>query len=197
MSAILALAGITTQCAAQSNLIQTLSVNLTLYNQTSSTDTSSTAQLIRVNTKDLIQLFVGTNVPKGQLLLVTPPGNPPGTTGNLGATLRVMSGNTDIVDIPLLTGFDLFQNVAVVNVKGTHITSYAYNHFSFAFGNFAAEVLGYATWNIVEKTVDGIDLSGSGAFSAAVNGQATITGVTQTDVPAQGTITAGAPKPGP
>ncbi len=183
--------GAVKQGSAQT-LVQSLNINLTAYDQ----PTPTTVKMIRITTKDAVRFFLGTNVPNAQLLLVTPQGNAAGTIGNLNAFLRITSGNTIVTDIPSPDTFNLFQDFASIRVAGTRTTSYAINRFSIDFGGFHAELQGFSTWSIVQRTQGGVDLSGSGSFSSAVNGRGTADGVTQTDVPMQGTITAGPPKPG-
>src|SRR6516164_8455746 len=85
------------QTHAQSNLVQTLNIRLVAYNPSQN---SNKVQLVRITTKDVIQAFARSAVPKGQLQLVTPPGNQPGTTGDLNAFLRVTSGNNIVTTIP-------------------------------------------------------------------------------------------------
>jgi hypothetical protein len=186
--------GSITQTYAQSNLVQTLNIRLVAYNPSQN---SNNVQLVRITTKDVIQAFAGTAVPKGQLQLVTPPGNQPGTIGDLNAFLRVTSGNNVVTTIPSPASFNLFQDGAIVKTGGNHTASHALNRFSIDFGAFHAELQGHSTWNIVSKNQQGLDLGGSGSFTSSVNGVSTWDSVTVADVPTQGTITASAPKPGP
>jgi hypothetical protein len=182
------------QTQAQSNLVQTLNIRLVAYNPSQN---SNNVQLVRITTKDVIQAFAGSAVPKGQLQLVTPPGNQPGMTGDLNAFLRVTSGNTTVTTVPSPDSFNLFQDGAIVQTRGSHTVSHSLNRFSIDFGAFHAELQGYSTWNIVSKSQGGIDLGGSGPFTSNVNGVSTWDNVTISEVPTQGTVTASAPKPGP
>ena len=186
--------GSMTQTHAQSNLVQNLNIRLVAYNPSQN---SNNVQLVRITTKDVIQAFAGTAVPKGQLQLVTPPGNQPGTTGDLNAFLRVTSGNNTVTTIPSPDSFNLFQDGAIVKTGGNHSVSHSLNRFSIDFGAFHSELQGHSTWNIVSKNQGGLDMGGSGSFTSNVNGVSTWDSVTIADVPTQGTITASAPKPGP
>ncbi len=177
----------------QSNLVQTLNVRLTAYNQSG----PNTVQAVRITTKDVIKAFAGADVTKGQLLLVTPTGNPPGTTGDLNAFLRVTSGSAIVTNVPTPDSFNLFQDAAIIQSHGNHTVSHSLNRFSIDFGAFHAELQGYSTWNIVSKTQEGLDLGGSGSFVSNVDGVSTWDQVTVSSVPTQGTITAGPVKPGP
>jgi len=182
-----------TQTHAQSNLVQNLNVRLVAYNPSQ----NNNVQLVRITTKDLIKAFAGSDVPRGQLQLVTPPGNQPGMTGDLNAFLRVTSGSAIVTNVPSPDSFNLFQDGAIVQSRGNRSVSHALNRFSIDFGAFHAELQGYSTWNIVSKSQGGIDLGGSGPFTSNVNGVSTWDNVTISEVPTQGTITASAPKPGP
>jgi hypothetical protein len=172
------------------NLVQTLNVNLTAYDTVSN-------RTIKIATKDLIQYFVGTNVPGGLLLLVTPIGNAPGTTGDLNAFLRITSGTTTVLEITSPTEFNLFQDSAALKTNVTTISSHALNRFSIDSGSVRAELQGISTWSISRALVNGADLSGTGSFQSSVNGWISIYNVTQPGVPISGTIVASRPKPGP
>jgi hypothetical protein len=182
-----AVLAITSLPARAQNLVQNLSISLTAYEHTG-------AKPVRITTKEIISYFAQTNVPGARLLLVTPLGNAPGTLGNLNAFLRVAKGDTVIVDVPSPDTFNLYQDFAAIHTTGTRTSSRAINRFSFDFLSFHAELQGFSTWNITEKTVDGVDISGTGSFSANVNGAVTVDGVTEDVVPVHGTITAGPPK---
>jgi hypothetical protein len=182
-----------TNAPSNGNLVQPLTFKLTAYNQ----NDSGNVKMVRITTKDVINYFNGGPVSGGQLLLVTPPGNAPGTTGDLNAFLRVVRGRNTIVEVPSPDSFNLFQDSAVVQGNGNHSTVHALNRFSIDFGQFHSELAGFSSWNINSKTVGGVDTGGSGAFVSTVNGVATVDGVTASGVPAQGTVSAGAPKPGP
>jgi hypothetical protein len=174
-------------------LVQNLNIRLVAYNPSQ----NNNVQLVRITTKDVIQAFAGTPVSKGQLQLVTPPGTLPGTTGDLNAFLRVTSGNNIVTNVPSPASFNLFQYGAVILTHGNHTVSHSINEFSIDFGAFHAELQGPSTWNIVSKNQGGLDLGGTGTFTANVNGLSTWDNVTSSGVPTQGTITAGAPKAGP
>ena len=177
------------------NLVQNLSINLTAVNQT---DTNSIKSM-RVTTKDVITyLNGGTPVSNGRLLLITPPGNTPGEGGvDLNAFLRITSGNNTVVEVPTPDSFNLFQDFASLSSHGANSTTYAVNRFSFDFNSYHSELQGYSLWHSVEKTVSGVDLSGTGSFSSTVNGEVTIDGVTNGQIPVRGTVTASAPVVGP
>ena len=152
------------------NLVQNLSISLTAVNQTDTNILKS----MRVTTKDVITyLNGGTPVHNGKLLLVTPPGNTPGEEGvDLNAFLRVTSGNGQsniVFEVPTPDSFNLFQDFASLSAHGAVSTTYAINRFSFDFNSYHSELQGFSVWHSVEKTVNGIDLSGSGSFTSAVN----------------------------
>ncbi len=170
-------------------LVQSLSVSLTAYDTVGN-------RTFKIGTKDLIQYFVGTNVPGGHLLLVTPAGNAPGATGDLNAFLRITSGATTVLEIPSPTQFNLFQDVAALKTSGMTISSHALNRFSIDSGSVRAELQGISTWKIPLALVNGVDVSGSGSFQSNVNGWISIYNVTQSIVPVSGNIVASSPKPG-
>jgi hypothetical protein len=171
------------------NLVQSLSVSLTAYDTVGN-------RTLRIGTKELIQSFMGTNVPNGHLYLVTPMGNAPGTTGNLNAFLRITSGATTVLEITSPDQFNLYQDAATLGTAGTTISAHALNRFSIDSGSVRAELQGISTWNISRALVNGVDLSGTGSFQSSVNGWITIYNVTQPAVPLSGTIVASRPKPG-
>jgi len=176
----------TAQSQAQ-NLVQTLKVSLVGYN-------NETGRAFSINTADVIRYFMGTNIPGGQLQLVTPVGNPPGSTGNLNAFLRVAQRGVPLLDVTSPTQFNLFQDTAVVVTKNATDISRAINRFSIDYGYLHAELEGFSTWKIRTTPLNGNDVSGSGSFTSTVNGTATVDGVTSFS-PVRGTITASAPKP--
>jgi hypothetical protein len=184
--------GAVTPSLAQTNLVQSLTFSLTAIDE----PTLTTTKKIRIVTKDVIRLFASTNVTKGQLWLVTPDTGTPGTIGNLNSFLRITSGATTVLEVPTPDSFNLFQDYASSSIKGNTTTVSAINRFSIDYGGFHSELQGFSTWKFVYKTVQGINVGGSGSFTSSVNGRGTEDGVTQADVPMQGTITAGAPKPG-
>jgi hypothetical protein len=170
---------ITAQLHAQ-NLVQNLSVSLQGFN-------TQNQKLMVITTSDVIRYFIGTNVSGGQLQLVTPTGNPPGTVGNLNAFLRVRKNGTTLVEVPSPDNFNLFQDAAVHIPPGYIGNWRAINRFSIDFAYLHAELQGYSIWTI------GNTLSGSGSFTSSVNGYVTVDGVTLFS-PMHGTITASAPK---
>ena len=170
------------------NLVQAISFNLTA-NQ------GDGAKTLKITTRDVIRYFTQTNVPGARLLLVTPDGNAPGTIDNLNAFLRVARGNEVILDVTSPDQFNFFQDSAALHVVGTHTISRAINRFSIDSGGFKAELQGFSTWNINQKLVDGVDVSGTGAFVSSVNGVGSVDGVTTGSVTMHGTVTAGPPKP--
>ena len=172
------------------NLVQTLSVNLTAYDTVKN-------RTVRIQTPDLINQFVGTNVPAGHLYLVTPIGNAPGSIGDLNAFLRITSGSKTVLEIPSPTQFNLYQDTVALRTNRSIIISYALNRFSIDSGSVQAELQVLSTWTIRLASGNQVDLSGSGIFSSSVNGWIWIYNVTQPYVPAAGTIYAGAPRAGP
>ena len=188
VGSVLFILGTVVQSQAQ-NLVQSLNVRLTAYDTVGN-------QTIRIGTKELIQYFVGTNVPNGHLYLVTPMGNVPGTTGDLNAFLRITSGATTVLEISRPDQFNLFQDSAALKTSGMKISSHALNRFSINSGSVRAELQGISTWNISQGLVNGVDVSGSGSFQSNVNGWISIYNVTQPVVPVSGSIVASSPKPG-
>jgi hypothetical protein len=179
--------------AAQSNaqnLIQPLTVNLVVY------DTVG-GRIINIGTPQFIRYLMGTNVPNGNLYLVTPSGNSPGQTGALGAFLRITSGSTTIYRIPSVAQFNLYQDVSVLTPSGNMIYAFAaINRFSFDTGAVRAELQGISTWTFWTSKVNGVPLSGAGRFTSHVNGWMNIYNVTHSDAPVSGTIFAGRPTVG-
>jgi hypothetical protein len=164
--------------------IQPLSVSLTAYNPS-----GSTVQRVRITTKDVIRSFASTNVPRGQLVLVVPAGGAD-TNGNLNAFIRIMSGTTVVQEVPSPASFNIFQDSAAVDTRGTRTTIYALNRFSIDFGTLHAELQGFSTWTASRAS------QGLGSFHSTVNGAGTVDDVTGTGVPMSGTITGGGTKPG-
>ena len=181
--------GIVVQGHAQ-NLIQPLNVRLTAYNTVDN-------RIIKIGTRELIHHLVGTNVLNGHLYLVTPMGNAPGTTGGLSAFLRITSGATTVLEITSPTQFNVYQDVAALRTNGLTIVTHALNRFSIDSGSVRGELQGISTWNISQRPVKGVDVSGTGSFQSSVNGWIAIYNVTQEGVPVSGVIVAGRPTPGP
>jgi hypothetical protein len=174
---------------AQSTLVQTLNVHLT------GNDTA-TDKPFSITTRDWIRYFLGTNVSGAQLQLVTPIGNPPGTTGNLGAFLRIVKGNEILMDVTSPDKFNLYQDTISMKTSGSSVTVQAINRFSIDFGYLHAELQGFSNWHIATRLVNGVDTSSSGSFTSSINGIATVDGFTQYS-PVRGSISASSPKPGP
>jgi hypothetical protein len=167
------------------NLVQPLNVRLTAYDQSSAT----TVKKIRITNKDVINALNGTNVSRGQLLLVTPQGAGVGSNGNLSAFLRIKSGNTTILETTVDT-FNVYQDYASTDTHGNNTTTYAINRFSLDLG-IHSELQGLSTWHLKGA-------NSTGSFNSTVNGHGTVDGVTQpADEPMDGTITGGAVKAGP
>ncbi len=171
------------------NLVQSLSVNLIAYNTASN-------RVFTIGTQQLIRYLWGTNVPNGHLYLVTPTGNAPGTTGPLNAFLRITSGTTVLYEIPSVTQFNVYQDLVALKTNGLTITTHALNRFSIDSGSVRAELQGLSTWNISQARVNGVDLSGTGSFTAPVNGWFALYDVLS-PTPVGGRIVASRPKYGP
>ncbi|MBC7979078.1 MAG: hypothetical protein H7Y36_00775 [Armatimonadetes bacterium] len=189
LSGALVVFGTVLQSHAQ-HLVQPLTVSLTAYDTVGN-------KVIRIGTKELIRYLAGTNVPNGRLYLVTPTGNPPGITGGLSAFLRITRGTNTVLEIPSPAQFNVYQDVAVLRTNGLTIFTRALNRFSFDTGSVRAELQGNSTWNISERPVAGVDVSGAGSFQSVANGWISIYNVTEKIVPINGIIVAGRPKPGP
>jgi len=177
--------GTTVQSHAQ-NYIQSLSVSLTAYDTVGN-------RTFSIGTQELIQYFLGTNIPNGHLYLVTPVGNAPGTIGDLNAFLRITEGTTTILEITSPNEFNLFQDAAASRTNKTTITIYAINRFSIDSGAIRAELQGISNWSIPRGLVNGENLSGTGSFQSNVNGWITIYNVTQPIIPIVGAIVASKP----
>lgn len=133
----LSILGTAVQSHAQ-NLVQSLNVSLTAYDTVRN-------RTIRIGTKQLIQYFMGTNVPNGHPYLVTPLGNAPGTTDNLNAFLRITSGATTVLEITSPTEFNVYQDTAALRNNDTTISIHALNRFSIDSGSVRAELQGIST----------------------------------------------------
>jgi hypothetical protein len=153
--------GAAVQLHAQ-NLVQNLTVSLTAYNP-------DNGRAFVITTRDVIRNFIGTNVLGGQLQLVTPVGNAPGTTGNLNAFLRISQRNVVLMEINTPNQFNLFQDASALTTFGTAVISRAINRFSIDFGSLHAELQGFSTWTITTRLVGGNDVSGSGSFTSTVS----------------------------
>jgi hypothetical protein len=169
------------------NLVQPLTVNLTAYD-------SADGHAIRIGTAQFIRYLTGSDVTKGRLVLVTPPGNTPGTIGALGSFLRITSGNTTVLEIPSPGEFNLYQDYAALTTRGSRTSGKALNRFSIDSGSVRGELQGFSTWTIRTEPVRGTDVSGTGTFASKVNGWLEITDVTQGTAVVTGTIAAGAPR---
>jgi len=170
-------------CARAQEVVQPLSISLTVYNQT-----NGIVRPIHISTRDIIRYFAGTNVPGGKLLLVSPAGSP-ATSDNLGASLRITGNNDTVIDISSPVSFNLFQDFSTVAQTISRTTTYALNRFSIDFGGFHAELQGLSIWS-ANATTPG----GEGSFRSTVNGQCIIDGISSGNTPCQGTITGAAPK---
>jgi hypothetical protein len=188
VGSVLLILGTVIQSHSQ-NLVQALNVSLTAYDTVGN-------RTIYIGTPQLIRYLWGTNVPNGHLYLVTPEGNAPGMTGALNAFLRITRGAQTILEIPSLTEFNLYQDVAALRTNGVTISGHALNRFSIDSGSVRAELQGVSTWNISRRLVSGVDVSGTGLFTSTVNGWIGIYNVTQPGVPVTGFIFAGSPRPG-
>jgi len=187
VSALIIMGVVASGCAQ--NLVQSLSVNLTIHDP----DRNRT---ITVTTSSLIRYLVGSSVPNGRLYLVTPVGNTPGQTGDLNAFLRITSGGRTILEVTSPDQFNLYQDTAALrNFNSTTLLSFALNRFSIDSGSVRWELQGLGGWIIYKKTVHGVDISGSGMFTAHVNGWIQIQGVVGM-APVTGTIIATIPSPG-
>ena len=182
--------GTIAQSPAQ-HLLQALTVDLFVYNDANN-------QTIRVGTPELINYLWGSPVTNGNLYLVTPSSNVPGQTGALGAFLRITSGSKTLYEIPSITQFNLYQDFvadryyppAIYNIR-------TLNRFSFDTGAVRAELAGVSLWSIPQTPVNGVDVSGAGAFTCTLSGWIQIYNVTHSTAPIRGTIVAGQANPGP
>jgi hypothetical protein len=187
------LVGAAMQSSGQ-NAAQALTISLTVYDQS----TPQSVKPIRITSKDLIRLFAGTNVARGQLFLITPLASGALTnTGNLNAFLRVTQGaspTNTIVEAQTPDSFNFFQDAIVTTTHNTSITSIGIDRFSIAYGDLQAELQGSSAWNYHQRFARGTPPTGISAFTMnAVSGTGTIVNVTQNWVPIQGTIAAGTP----
>jgi len=171
-------------------IVQSLSVNLTIY------DAAGRGTII-IGTEQMIRHFTGTNVPNGHLLLVTPPGNPPGAIGNLNAFLRITRGSETVLEIHSPDQFNLFQDVAPLPASGTPRSIRAVNRFSIDSGSVRAELQGLGIWSVPRAPVHDVDVSGTGSFQCSVNGWISIFNVTESLAPVRGSIIAGQPRVNP
>lgn len=171
-------------------LLQSVNANLTAYDTVGN-------RTVHIGTRELIQNFAGTNVPNGQLYLVTPLGNPAGFIGNLNAFLRITSGTTTVLEIPSPNEFNLYQDYVALRTNGAAISTRALNRFSIDSGSIRAELQGISTWSVPRGLVNGADVSGTGSFQSSVNGWISIYNVTESIAPVKGTIAVGNAKPGP
>src|SRR5258706_4811127 len=170
-------------------LVQPLKVNISLF------DTEGNRK-IQIYTTNFINYIMGTNVPNGKLYLVTPMGNPPGTTGALGAWLRIKSNGKIIYEVPSITQFNIYQDVSILTTTSTKITARALNRFSFDTGSVRAELQGFSTWTIWRGLIQGQDVTGTGTFNSRANGWMDINNVTHGSALAQALIIAYEPIPG-
>jgi hypothetical protein len=170
-------------------IVQSLQVNLVIYD-------AAGRGTITIGTSQLIRHFTGSNVHNGRLLLVTPAGNAPGEIGNLNAFLRIKRGSETVLEIHSPTEFNIYQDVAPLRPGGTPRFIRAVNRFSIDSGSIRAELQGIGLWSVPRRTVNGVNVSGTGSFQCSVNGWISIFNVTQSDVPVRGVIIAGQPHVG-
>jgi len=176
------------------NALQPINFALVAYDQPTPTAT----KLIRFGNKDIIRYFAGTNVPNGQLLLVTPLASGVLTnTGNMNAFLRITQRQTTILEVPTPDSFNLFQDSISVSRHLTSTAATGTDRFSIDFGGFHAELQALNNWFTGHEGTRTNNIrfpTGIGRFSAfGASGEGTIDGVTQTGVPISGTITGGTP----
>jgi hypothetical protein len=182
--------GTVAQSRAQ-NLVQSISVNLMLY------DTASSRNIV-IDTQKFIYYLLGTNVPGAHLYLVSPgSGNAPGTIGAFNAFLRITRGSTTLLEIPNVSQFNIYQDVVALRTTGTTIHARAINRFSFDTGGVRAELQGISAWTIRLDLVNGADISGAGAFVSTVNGWMNVPGIIKDPAPVTGTIVINRAIPGP
>lgn len=162
---------------------QSISFSLNLYNQT---DTG--VRTVHISTKDIIENLAGTNVPGGKLLLLMPNDpSPDGSTGNIGAWLRVTDSKGNIIVETDPSMFNIYQTVSFQTTTRT----YTWSQFSLAFGGIGAELFGTATWTRSPRGP-----GGEGSFHCTINGHCALSGVTfnSDQVPCTGSIAGGSPK---
>jgi len=169
--------GFVTNSTAQ--VQQTISFNLTVYNQT-----ETGVRALRVSNKDIIQNLTGTNVPGNRLWLIQP--SDPGIDGNgtIGAFLRVTDARGNILAETTTDSFNIYQNTA----SQTATRTYAWNGFSLSFGGLGAELFGTAIWSKSARGAGGL-----GAFHCSVNGYCALGGITDGQEPCVGSIAGGVP----
>jgi hypothetical protein len=160
---------------------QSISFNLTLYNQT---DTGIRA--VHVSNREVIQNLTGTNVPGGKLWLVMPTDPSPDAGGNIGAFLRVTDSRGNIIVDTDSDSFNIYQTFS--SQVGTRL--YAWNQFSLAFGGLSAELYGTTSWSRSSRGP-----GGQGSFHCTVSGHGGLGGITNGEVPCTGSISGGSPRP--
>jgi hypothetical protein len=180
--AAVALAGLLAAVAhSQAQVQQNISINLTINNQV-----GNSIHTIHISNKDIIAKMVGTNVPGGKLLLVMPSNPTPDDDANIGAFLRVIDSHKNIIAEAKTDSFNIYQNPS----SHTGTRTIAYDSFSFAIGDFGAEVYGQGTWN---KSASGT--GGQGSFHCNVAGVCVLIGTTDGYQPCAGSITGSSPQP--
>ena len=179
--------GTIAQSAAQ-NLVQDLNVDLFLYKDVNN-------ETIRMGTPELITYLWGSPVADGHLYLVTPKRNVPGQIGALGAFLRITSGTKTVYNIPSVSQFNLYQDYAAKRSYPPALFFRTLNRFSFDTGAIRAELQGVSLWSIQQTPVNGVDLSGAGAFTCTLSGWMQIYSVNPSPLVMRGTIIAGQARP--
>jgi hypothetical protein len=180
--AAVALAGLLAAMAdSQAQVQQSISISLTISDQD-----GNSIHTTHIGNKEIITYLVGTNVPGGKLLLVMPTNPTPDPNTNIGASLRVIDSHGNIVTETTSDLFNIYQNPS----SHTATRTIAYNSFSFAIGNFGAEIYGQGTWT---KSASGS--GGQGSFHCNVAGVCVLVGNTDGYQPCAGSITGGSPRP--
>jgi hypothetical protein len=189
---LLLASGITTRSHGQSTntggtiFVQNISFSLTAC--------GADGKRMRITNKDIMTAFNnGTPVSNGRLLLVTSSDTDPNTTANMGANLRILSGNTVVGEtIGNTSGdvdqFNLYQDAVSSSSNGRIRCSI--NRFSFVLPNTSAptlamELQGYTTWSAHNNNL--------GSFHSTVNGTGTLASMGG-GLPIQGGVTGSSPK---
>lgn len=162
---------------------QSISFSLTIFDQT-----DSGIRAVRVTTRDVIANLVGTNVPGGKLWLIMPTDPSPGGNGNIGAFLRVVDPQGNVLAETDPSTFNIYQTASSQTTTATRTV--AWNQFSLAFGGLGAELYGTATW-----TRSAAGPGGQGSFHCTVSGHCGIGGITNGEGPCTGSIAGGPPRP--
>jgi hypothetical protein len=164
----------------KSQVQQSISFSLTVYNQS---DTGVRA--VHITNRDIIENMTGTNVAGAKLWVIMPDAPTPDANDNIGAFLRVTDSKGNVLAETTSDTFNIYQHSS----SQTGNRTYAWNQFSIAIGALSTELYGTATWSKSSQGPGGL-----GSFHCSVSGSCELSGVTSGSMPCTGSVSGGSAK---